>query len=194
MPDTAKVAAAFVKAQSVMGVAKMGSVNPHFKSKYAAFPDVMEAVRKPLLDNGIAVMQSVEGLENGGITLATILLHESGESLVSRVWVPVAGNAQQAGSSLTYARRYGLAAACGIVADEDDDGNAAVTPVKKAEPKAKRPEKGVMLLGQHKGKPLSEVPTEALEKAIVHIQLNEPEKYAAHLDELTLALDARRTE
>jgi hypothetical protein len=37
-------------------------------------------------------------------------------------------DAQGYGSAMTYAKRYSLAAALGVVADEDDDGNAASHP------------------------------------------------------------------
>jgi hypothetical protein len=43
--------------------------------------------------------------------------------------LPVAQKTAQSGaSSATYARRYALSAAFGIVADEDDDGNFASRP------------------------------------------------------------------
>jgi hypothetical protein len=41
-------------------------------------------------------------------------------------------NAHGFGSALTYARRYGLAAACGLKADDDDGNAAAEAPKDKA--------------------------------------------------------------
>lgn len=45
---------------------------------------------------------------------------------------------QGMGSAYTYGRRYGLAALLGIVADEDDDGNAASAPAKAPEPRREK--------------------------------------------------------
>jgi ERF superfamily len=61
-----------------------------------------------------------------GVTVETVFLHESGETLRGgRLHVPASKQDPQGyGSALTYARRYSLQAACGI-APEDDDGNAA---------------------------------------------------------------------
>jgi len=61
-----------------------------------------------------------------GVTVETLFIHESGETLsAGKLHVPATKqDAQGYGSALTYARRYSLMAACGI-APEDDDGNAA---------------------------------------------------------------------
>ena len=56
----------------------------------------------------------------------TVLAHESGEWISGELLLPLTkADAQGVGSAITYGRRYGLAAIVGIVADEDDDGNAA---------------------------------------------------------------------
>jgi hypothetical protein len=109
-----------------MGTAAKTKVNPHFGSKYADLASIMDAVREPLAANGLAVSQSVANDANG-VSVTTTLLHESGETLVSEpCWLPVGKKDPQGyGSAITYARRYSLASLLGIVADEDDDGNAA---------------------------------------------------------------------
>jgi hypothetical protein len=54
-----------------------------------------------------------------------MLLHTSGEWLSSTLRIPATKqDAQGFGSAITYGRRYGLQAICGVPA-EDDDGNAA---------------------------------------------------------------------
>jgi len=60
------------------------------------------------------------------VTVETVFIHESGESIeCGKLHVPAAKQDPQGyGSALTYARRYSLMAACGI-APEDDDGNSA---------------------------------------------------------------------
>lgn len=119
------IAIAFVKAQRDFAPALKTSTNPHFKSKYADLAACVEAVIDALNTNGIAMIQRTHDDETG-VTVETVFIHESGETIESgRLHVPAAKNDPQGyGSALTYARRYSLMAACGI-APEDDDGNSA---------------------------------------------------------------------
>lgn len=125
MSDKAKIYAAFVKAQKEFAPALKSSSNPHFKSRYADLAACVEAVIDALNNHGIAMIQRTHPDETG-VTVETVFLHESGESIDGgRLHVPAAKQDPQGyGSALTYARRYSLMAACGI-APEDDDGNAA---------------------------------------------------------------------
>jgi len=119
------IAPAFIKAKREFGPALKDKTNPAFRSKYADLGACIDAVEEALLNNGIAFIQ--ETFEDaGGITIETVFIHESGESLrCGKLRVPaVKQDAQGYGSALTYARRYSLMTACGI-APEDDDGNAA---------------------------------------------------------------------
>ena len=120
-----QIAAAFVKAKREFSPALKTSTNPHFRSKYADLGACLEAVNEALLNNGIAVYQETSE-DASGVTVETVFIHESGESLRSgKLHVPAAKHDPQGfGSALTYCRRYSLMAACGI-APEDDDGNAA---------------------------------------------------------------------
>ena len=120
-----KIAPALVKAQKGFAPALKSSTNPHFKSRYADLAACIEAVIDSLNANGIALIQHTHECESG-VTVETIFLHESGETLsAGRLNVPASKqDAQGYGSALTYARRYSLMAACGI-APEDDDGNKA---------------------------------------------------------------------
>lgn len=120
-----KIAAALVKAQKAFGPALKSSTNPHFRMKYADLSACVEAVIDGLNTNGIALIQIPHECESG-VTVETLFIHESGETLsAGRLHVPATKqDAQGYGSALTYARRYSLMAACGI-APEDDDGNAA---------------------------------------------------------------------
>jgi hypothetical protein len=120
-----KIATAFVKAQKAFGPALKSSTNPHFRSRYADLSACVEAVIDALNQNGIALMQQTCD-STDGVTVETVLIHESGEIITSgKLHVPAAKHDPQGyGSALTYARRYSLMAACGI-APEDDDGNAA---------------------------------------------------------------------
>ncbi len=124
------LAAALVKAQAAMKPASMNKVNPHFRSKYADLASIIESLRKPLTDNGLAFTQTLFSL-GGEIHLHTVLVHTSGQWLRSEYPLPANATPQQMGSALTYARRYSLSAITGTAADEDDDGDKAEIQAKK---------------------------------------------------------------
>jgi hypothetical protein len=134
-----EIASAFVKAKKAFRPALKEKANPAFKgTKYADLSSCIEAVDDAFLANGIVMYQ--ESFEDcAGVTVETVLLHESGEIIRSgKLHVPASKQDPQGyGSALTYARRYSLMAACGI-APEDDDGNAASKPkqTKRAESEA----------------------------------------------------------
>lgn len=123
----AALAAALAKAQGQMKAALKDSQNPHFKSSYADLASVWAACRDPLAANGLSVTQLVLQQGDGAaVGVRTMLLHSSGEWLASDLVMPLAQRtAQAAGSALTYARRYALAAMVGV-AQDDDDGEAAL--------------------------------------------------------------------
>ena len=122
---------AFVRAQRKFGPALKTSNNPHFRSRYAALDAVIDAVIDALHSEGFALTQYTEPSENG-VTVRTVLLHESGDLLcMGELFMPVVKNDPQGfGSAMTYCRRYALQAAMGI-APEDDDGQAASKPAPK---------------------------------------------------------------
>lgn len=140
-----ELAAALCAAQAVMKAAPMSGKNPHLNNRYATLGDIIDTARKPLADNGLSYVQfpvSPEQLDTPFVGLTTRLMHKSGQWLESTVFFPVDGGsnravsmAQVAGGRLTYMRRYALAAALGIVADEDADGNEPAA--KESRPAAK---------------------------------------------------------
>jgi len=120
-----ELATAMAKAQAEIKAALKDSKNPHFKSSYADLTSVWDACRTALTKNGLSVVQ-IPGFDANDVWLETMILHSSGESLSGRYPLrPSQQTPQGYGSALTYARRYSLAAMVGVVADEDDDGNAA---------------------------------------------------------------------
>jgi hypothetical protein len=129
--NTNELAAALAKAQGAMEAAKFDKQNPHFKNKYASLAAVIEAIRKPLSDNGLSYTQTTEIRENGFVLLTT-LRHASGQWIASEYPLPVAKGAkddgikpQEMGSALSYARRYSLSALVCISSEEDDDAEGA---------------------------------------------------------------------
>jgi len=119
-----ELATALAKAQGKIVGALKDSANPFFKSKYADLASCWDACREQLTSNGLSVMQFTETVENG-LAVTTRLAHASGQWVESTLIVhPKDDGPQAAGSAITYARRYGLAAIVGL-AQVDDDGNAA---------------------------------------------------------------------
>lgn len=135
-PEIAKLAAALCKAQGAMEGAKKDAeavITGQTKRTYADLASVWEAVRKPLADNGLAVIQFPRTAQNG-VEIETTLAHSSGEFMSDVLWVPCGKfDAQGLGSAITYGRRYALMAVTGI-APVDDDGAAAVSSHKPGPP------------------------------------------------------------
>lgn len=141
-----ELAAALAKAQGQITPAKYDGQNPHLKNRYTTLAAVWDAIRKPLSDNGLAVVQIVT-TEPDGMYLMTRLMHSSGQ-YIQAVYPIAAGDgrgvsaAQAVGSALTYARRYSLTALVGVVSDDDDDGNSAgdQKTQRKQQPQQRQPE------------------------------------------------------
>jgi hypothetical protein len=125
-----ELAAALAKAQAAFPkvlkdrTAKISSTRGEYSYKYADLATLLEAVRKPLADNGLACVQPIE-LGDHGHVLRTILLHTSGARLESAYALANHDRPQEMGSEITYARRYTLSALLGVASEEDDDGKAA---------------------------------------------------------------------
>lgn len=102
------------------------SVNLHFKSKYTSLEDLTAAVLPKLAEFGLSFSVG-SFVDNGVMILDAHLLHTSGTSRSAQFPIPDTSNPQRVGSAYSYYRRYALASLTGVVADEDDDGNAAST-------------------------------------------------------------------
>lgn len=111
--------------QKELPTVTLDAVNPHFKSKFTTLANLTKAVLPKLAEHGFAFSVG-SFVDNGLLVVDAHLIHESGES--RSLQFPIAEtNPQKIGSALSYARRYALASLTGVVADEDDDGNAAST-------------------------------------------------------------------
>lgn len=123
---------AMVAVQNEMQPAVKDSVNPHFKSSYADLRSVIKASRAILVKNNLAVTQHPHVVD-GESRLMSQLSHTSGQWMRCDYLVKATKPDPQAlGSAVTYARRNSYCALVGVVADDDDDGNAA-----SEKPKAK---------------------------------------------------------
>ena len=122
--DRAKLFAALAKAQAAFKTVQKNKQANY--GKYADLTSILEAVRPALNANGIFLYQDVRSVQ-GGVTVRTILAHESGQTLESsELFMPSGANGK------INACRYSLSSFLGISADDDDDGNASGAPVQPA--------------------------------------------------------------
>jgi len=130
-PEINELAAALVAAQSEFSAVPKGSVNPFFKSKYAALPEVVATAGPVLAKHGLAISQHITYDDAGNDCLMTYLLHKSGQYLAYSMKLHIVkGDPQSQLSAVTYARRGSYMACLGLVADVDDDGNLAAQAAK----------------------------------------------------------------
>src|ERR1700687_4125550 len=132
-----EIAKALCAAQNEMRPAIKDSTNPHFKSRYSDLSSIWESIRKPLTGNGITVWQDVTTSEKI-VSVTTHVTHISGQWIeFGPLCIPILKqDAQAVGSAISYAKRYALCAAIGVVSDEDDDGEKAMgRDLKKDKPK-----------------------------------------------------------
>ena len=118
------LAAALAKAQGIIANPAFDAVNPHYKNRYATLGAHIEAVRGAFPANGLSVVQAIETPERDRVSLTTRILHSSGQWIESTVSASTGAKVQEIGSTVTYLRRYALAAIVGIVGEEDDDGES----------------------------------------------------------------------
>ena len=132
------LAKALAKAQAEFTTVPQSGFNPHFKNKFSTLEDCINMTRPILSKHGLAISQMPNTLD-GQYVLTTILMHESGESIVSnQPVVSMKQDPQSLGSALSYCRRYSLTGVLSLASgDFEDDGNAATAPAKVTPAKAK---------------------------------------------------------
>jgi len=115
-------------AQGLILPAQKDSANPYFKSKFTTLKEIRERIREPLALNGLCYFQDIVSTEHG-VSVTTRVCHCSGQWIeFGPLEIPLAKkDAQQIGSGSSYAQRYALKAAFGVVSsDDDDDGESAM--------------------------------------------------------------------
>lgn len=94
--------------------------NPFFKSKYASLATILDVISEPLTKQGLVIIQ----FPTEQYKLTTRLQHVSGEFMEDTYEMqPTKHSPQDAGSVITYQRRYAIGAILNLNIDEDDDGN-----------------------------------------------------------------------
>jgi hypothetical protein len=128
-PKPASLYEAILAVQSEVGTLPKDATNPHFKSKYLSLDTLVERITPYLAKNGL-IWQTFPTAVDGQPALKYMLTHVPSEQREGdTMLLPLSKNDMQGlGSALTYARRYSLCAVLNLVADDDDDGNAAARP------------------------------------------------------------------
>lgn len=120
------LAMALAKVQAEMGLAEESGYNPHFKSSFSTFKDLVKASRGLLVKHGLCITQYPHSIDNNTY-LVTKLKHVSGQEEVSSVLILLKDptDVQKLGSAISYIKRYVYASICGLATSEgDDDGNS----------------------------------------------------------------------
>lgn len=134
-----EIATALIEVQKEMVPVAKTKENPFFHSKYASLDAVMPKALAILNKHNLSLLQTI-GLNGDVTTLTTMLMHSSGEWISDeQPLLLVKNDPQGQGSAVTYARRYALMSAIGMVADEDDDASKAA----KASAKPTAPSKPI---------------------------------------------------
>jgi hypothetical protein len=115
------------RAKLAIGKVTKNANNPHFKKSYADLNAIIEAVEPILLENGLLLLQPIQG----NSVCTQIIDIDSGTMVESCMELPAGLNPQQQGSAITYYRRYTLQSTLSLQS-VDDDGAAASksTPTK----------------------------------------------------------------
>lgn len=128
-----KLSKALVKFQGLVKQPVFDSTNQFLKTRYASMRSVMEAIRGPMTECGLSLIQFPGQLDGEFVYVATRIQHESGQFIQHAGGIVCAEQdgkyagkitTQSVGKAITYLRRYGAACAFGLVGQEDDDGEA----------------------------------------------------------------------
>ena len=114
---------AFVLAVMEAKNAGFNASNPHFDSKYANEKACKEATDPALHKYGLVMIHHTHVTDS--FHLITQILDMDGEPVASSFYPLLITKPQDMGSQITYAKRYNRCMLMGIIADKDDDGNAA---------------------------------------------------------------------
>ena len=120
------------RAKLAIGKVTKNATSHH--SKYANLNAIIEAVEPILLENGLLLLQPIQG----NSVCTQIIDIDSGAKVESCMELPAGMNPQQQGSAITYYRRYTLQSTLSLQA-VDDDGEAASKPAPTKSTPTKHP-------------------------------------------------------
>ena len=140
--NRAALHSALVNAIAETQAVQADSTNPFHKNKYASLGAHLDLIKPVFAKHGLAVVQFPTSSEKA-IGVTTIIIHKDGSQIMDTICIPVGENVkgQDAGSVISYLRRYALAAVAGVSTDDDDAESdrvikatytSGVAPVSKA--------------------------------------------------------------
>lgn len=113
------------KTAKVQGKTRTGA-DYNYTYAYAPLDEIVNVIRKPLADAGLVHRQFLA--QRGAVwVMRTVVAHRSGQwyGCDYPIFWEEARGMQGFASGVTYARRYGLMMALGLVGEDDDDANVA---------------------------------------------------------------------
>lgn len=115
--------------------------NPHYGSKYTPLDTIVEKIGPILNEHGLVWLTLPSGTHEEPALTYRLAHAASGQEIAGSMPLLLDKSSAQAfGSAITYARRYALCAVLNLVADDDDDGQAAGSARRGATPgRAGRP-------------------------------------------------------
>jgi hypothetical protein len=126
-PTIGELAGAMAKAQGAMNNGVKDKEG--YGYKYMTLASLIDIARKPLSDNGIAILQSHELIRSKVPTVVThtTVMHSSGEWHKSSLELPIKimpnlSLSQMVGVAASYGRRYSHQALVQVTGEEDTDG------------------------------------------------------------------------
>jgi hypothetical protein len=166
MSETKKITIeeSIIEAKKEFKQVKKGSVNQFFKKNYASLENIIEAVGEALLKHGLwfkfeedvidfnNTVTQITTNKDGSKTeqkvvinsIKTIIYNKEGDKVITPHNYAIEELTSQGfGKASTYAQRYGLSAALGIVGEDDNDGNSSKqtpAPAKTSTTSAPKPQ------------------------------------------------------
>ncbi|APS41290.1 putative single-strand DNA binding protein [Weissella jogaejeotgali] len=159
----------------------------HF-GPYAALDDIDRAIRSAIKAAEVPLSYSQSTIAdltaNGKVVLQVVtdIIHASGETLhIEGMPYEQGTTLNQTMANLTYAKRGSLSAAFGVVADDDDDGQA-ITALKQEQLKQEEVRKAIIARLKEK---LKEAPKEKLPQIFATASMTEKNNNTTDLDKLS---------
>lgn len=118
---------AIAAASQSFGDLTKDSKNDYLKSSYLGLPGLLKAIKRPLLEQGVAIYTQIMRDREGAFVVRTTLSLIAGDEEVSSDFPIVdASNLHKIGGAVTYGTRYNLLALLAVCPDSDDDGSSVV--------------------------------------------------------------------
>ncbi|MFW9872190.1 MAG: ERF family protein [Candidatus Thorarchaeota archaeon] len=115
------------------------------KYKFADFDGILKTIKPYMKKHQLSFSQPIFG-DSEKVTVKTILMHTSGQMLISEISVDLEKNKNQymtsiqsEGTLITYLRRYSLSSILGLSSENDTDGNTPESENNDKKPTTPKP-------------------------------------------------------